>query len=212
MKKYMNSNSLKLKLVSSFLPIALFANCIAYNENLLQKPAPLDPATIAPTKPKVFLKSSFQVFSSGVPTPAHPAFQDNWNKAIQNKIKIVGIFADLTETETAADYKLEVIVEDRGEANVALAVLTGLTLYLFPSTASDHFKVTLNVADKKGNKLGTVIKEEKIVLWQQILLLFGLPFLFPPSVAKQAQNDLLDAIFVEAYHQGYFSKDKPKKK
>ncbi|TGK31008.1 hypothetical protein EHQ12_02895 [Leptospira gomenensis] len=208
----MNSKSLKHKLVGFFLPITFFANCIAYSENLLQKPAPLDTTKIGYTKPKVFLKTAFQVFLSGAATPAHPLFQENWNKALQNKIKTVGIFADITENESTADYRLEVIVEDRGEANVALAVLTGLTLFLFPSTASDHFKVTLNVADKKGNKLGTVVKEEKIVLWQQILLLFGLPFFYPPSVAKQAQEDLITAIFVEAYHQGYFSKDKPKKK
>ncbi|WP_205279036.1 hypothetical protein [Leptospira ainlahdjerensis] len=103
-------------------------------------------------------------------------------------------------------------LEDNGNTNNGSEIFTGLTLYVFPSTASDHFKLTLNVLDSNEAKIGTVIKEEKVVLWQQLFPIFALPFYYFPSVVKQTQDDLITSVFAEAYHQGYFFKNKAKKK
>ncbi|TGL98016.1 hypothetical protein EHQ76_13355 [Leptospira barantonii] len=205
----MNTNNVSKILF--VLAIGSFMNCIAYTSDLLQKPNPVDPATVT-VKPKVFLKTSFKIVANGNNAPINVAFQNNWTNAIVGKAKNIGLFSEITNNEFATDYVLDIALEDNGEANQALAVLTGLTLYIFPSTASDHFKMTMTVYDGNGTKIGSVFKEEKIVLWQQLLLIFGMPFYYFPSTVRETQDALITSTFAEAYHQGYFSKAKPKKK
>ncbi len=50
--------------------------------------------------------------------------------------------------------------------------------------------------------LGVVTKSEKVTLWQQIFLIFVMPFNFLPSVVGQTFEDLHRATLLEAQAKG----------
>lgn len=69
---------------------------------------------------------------------------------------------------------------DRGNANLPLAFLSGLTLLLLPANAKDELTMTTVLRDKTGNELGTYTKSQQLSTWIQLFLVFATPV----SIAK----------------------------
>jgi hypothetical protein len=142
--------------------------------------------------------------NGSAPTTHSPQYIEIWEKAIIEEGKSSGLFSEVAINNTTSDITAEFEISDKGEANVGLAFLTGLTLYLFPSSATTVETVKATFKNKAGKVLGVYEKKEKNVFWQQILLIFVAPFKWPLSVGKEIKVDLMHAIYKDAADQTIF--------
>lgn len=55
-------------------------------------------------------------------------------------------------------------------------MLTGFTLYIIPSSASDSYQVTTTYRDANANVITKTDGHLKHTLWQQLFLVFAMPF------------------------------------
>jgi hypothetical protein len=78
-----------------------------------------------------------------------------------------------------------------------------LTLYVLPSSASDHLTIRTTFRNGEGDVLGETTMTETVTLWQQLFLVFVMPFKFPPTVTNETIDDLFRASLVEAASKGY---------
>jgi hypothetical protein len=135
-----------------------------------------------------------------VPTIAVANWTDNALKAYRES----GFFAKVSRSPAKTDLVAEIEIVDRGEANFAMAFLSGLTFTILPSTAWDEFTVSTVFKDQDGNVLGEYENRERVTMWIQLLLILGMPFAFPGSVASDALSDVHYKTLQDAYRDAIF--------
>ena len=85
---------------------------------------------------------------------------------------------------------------------MAMAFLTGLTLYLIPSTAHECLSIKTTYKDKNGAVLGSSDKAECFDFWQQLFLFPAMFSNFPGSVTKEVLFDLNRNTILESRAKG----------
>lgn len=110
-----------------------------------------------------------------------------------------GLFSDVKTEPAETDLRAEINIIDRGEGNKTMAALTGFTLYLIPSSATDAVTVSTTLKDRHGATIGTFQKQEAHTLWQQLFLVFAMPF---RSKEEPLVYDLNRATILEALANG----------
>lgn len=113
-----------------------------------------------------------------------------------------GLFSAVGTDLQDANLIADISVIDDGQANMGMAFLTGLTLYIVPSSATDTYKLTANITDQKTGKIETIQLEDSVTQWQEILLLPLMPFKFTPVVAGGVQNTLFDNLALKIAESG----------
>ena len=83
-----------------------------------------------------------------------------------------------------------------------MAVLTGLSLYLIPSFATDSFVFDAKVSSPHVSQTWEIHLEDFVTQWQQLLLFPLMPFTMSPIVASGVQKNLLRNVVVELDRQG----------
>ncbi len=91
----------------------------------------------------------------------------------------------LRDGREGQDYALAVDVTDDASPNIALAVLSGLTLTMLPAVASDDFTITASLQSPDGKDLGRRRIRQKMTTLIQFFTIFGMPFAAPSSVEKE---------------------------
>lgn len=99
-----------------------------------------------------------------------------------------GLFEVATRRE--ADYHLQVKVFDDAHPRLGLAILSGITLTLFPAVASDYYTIEAVLKDRAGRVIAERRTEETVTTMIQLFMLFGLPFA-PPGRAGEAMLHML---------------------
>ncbi|BDA77646.1 hypothetical protein LPTSP3_g05760 [Leptospira kobayashii] len=130
-------------------------------------------------------------------------FLKYWEEAAIKEGKGSLLFTSVEAQLPKSDYTLDLEVLEIGDPNIPMALLTGLTLYVIPSYVSIEWKV-IGTFKKAGKVIGVIEKKEKLTLWQQIFLIFVMPFKFPVSVANETRQDLFFAVYKEANQKGFF--------
>jgi S1-C subfamily serine protease len=103
---------------------------------------------------------------------------------------------EIVTTPSDAEYHLAIQSHDSAKPNLALAFLTGLTLYLIPSVSVDSYQTTVTIRDATGREIGSRVYHHELQLVQHIILLLGTPFATIGSVSRTMwQEILLDAAF-----------------
>jgi len=133
---------------------------------------------------------------------AHPETWEDWSRYTINAYEDSAMFSTVRESGDKADLEAEVVVVDRGDPNRLFARITGLTLYIIPSKVTHEITVKTTIRDGDGNTLGAFEKSETVTLWQQLLLVFAMPFNLPESVNREAVYDLNHATIKEAHGLG----------
>ncbi|MDY6952467.1 MAG: hypothetical protein SWE60_13215 [Thermodesulfobacteriota bacterium] len=133
---------------------------------------------------------------------AHPKTMKTWRGQTIKAYEDSGMFSVVREGADEADLEAEVMIVDKADPNSFFAFITGLTLYVIPSKATDKFTVQTTIRDREGKTVGTFERSETVSLWQQVLLILAMPFNWPSSVAKEALYDLNRATIMDAYSQG----------
>lgn len=103
-----------------------------------------------------------------------------------------------------SDITAEMRVIHSGGYSRALAVLSGLTLTVIPSTAVDEFEVRTDFKDAMGNVLASTRKIGGVRAWIHITLVFLMPFFWPGSQSDAVVYDLSRASLIEAAASGAF--------
>lgn len=95
-----------------------------------------------------------------------------------------------------ADYRLAIRVRNDANPNIAMAMLTGLTLYLIPSKATDSFTTDVQLIDKAGNQVAKKRYKHDLEMWQQLFLVFGAPFATLSGVSETMWREVIQDVAV----------------
>jgi hypothetical protein len=115
-----------------------------------------------------------------------------------------GLFSQVSSGLGTTDLRAEVRFVDNGHGSLAMAFLTGLTLYLIPSSATDELTVKTTIKDANGNLLGSFEKAESITQWQELFMVFAMAGHSADTVSKSTVYDLHRATITEAHANGLF--------
>lgn len=141
---------------------------------------------------------SGKIAMNGKSADAQPAMVKQWETIMVDTYKDSGLFSDVSKGMSGSDLRAEITIKDEGKANMGLAFLTGLTLYIIPSRAQDTFIVQTTFRNADGEILGTIEKRESVVVWQQLFLVFVGPFTVSSNGAKAVLSDITKATLLEA--------------
>ena len=92
---------------------------------------------------------------------------------------------------------------NEGSFSLFMTLLTGLTIYIIPSSATESFTLTTSFKDADGKELGVVTVTESGTLWQQFFMIFFAPGRSINGVFDEILRDLSRATVVEAMELGY---------
>lgn len=155
------------------------------------------------TKKTIDVNLAFSASLNGAPiTTGNEMARQRLAKKCVERLKQSGLFSDVSENLANPDLKVDVNVEDVGEGSMAMAALTGLTLYVVPSKARDTYRLSAKVTDMKSGKKAEIKLEDSITQWQQIFLLPLLPFKSTIAEANTCQNKLFDNLALEIQKTG----------
>lgn len=90
-----------------------------------------------------------------------------------------------------------------GSLNVFMAILTGLTIYVIPSSATETYTLTTRFTGADGSELGVITKTESGTMWQHLFMIFFAPGRSINGVFDEILRDLSRATVVAARQRGY---------
>lgn len=102
------------------------------------------------------------------------------------------------------DMSIEVNVSRKVKSSTFFSVLTAMTLYLIPRRVIEEITITTRFLDRRGELVGMVEKNDSIITWHQLFMLFVLPFGPPGSVKHETILDLNRSTILEAHSDSYF--------
>ena len=171
----------------------LLTGCISYSSNQLAQVQTWPPAASGTDKPTAYIRVEGQYQHNDQPRSG--GFnQAGLEKLILKQYQDSGLFSRVGTTEQEADLYINVSVNNHENSSTAAAFITGLTLFIIPSTASNTLSMQTEFMDGSGKLLGSVEKHETITTWMQLLLVFALPFSeSTDKVLTQLSQSSLDA-------------------
>ena len=151
-------------------------------------------------KPTVNVSLSFRQYMNGQPLNIGVKIvEDAMQKMIIERFEESGLYSVVSVNNPNPDVSVVVDMKDEGTGSYGMAILTGLTLYIIPSSATDSFVVKAKVKNNKTGVEKTVEVEDFVTLWQEILLLPFLPFNFPPSVNQDVLKNIMDTVAIKVH-------------
>lgn len=187
--------------ISCSLLVSFFCSCASFRAGNLPPISQWPPAQVEKEK-SISLIISGESIVNGKDTEVNSRMLSIWRDQTFAAYRESGLFSFVEVGLAENDLRAEVKILDQGSYNAGLAFLTGFTLYLIPSKASDEFIVKTTIKDEEGNTLGSFEKSENINFWQQLFLIFALPANSPISVPEETLYDLNRATIIEAHSQG----------
>ena len=179
------------------------SGCASFRAGLLA-PTTDWPPPAAAKKKSISVAVSGTAVISGKATDAPQQMIDLWRQRTWAAYEESGLFSDVRTGLEATDLRAEIRIEDRGDPNIALAVLCGLTMTLIPVKASDELTMRTVYKDAEGNTLASIEKAETVNTWIQMFLVFVMPAKFPSGVVKGVLTDLNRATISAAQAQKVF--------
>ncbi len=155
--------------------LLLLAGCISYSNHELAQVEQWPPAAPAQHKPTAYLKIDSQYLMNDE-QQAGGFNQAGLEKLVLQQYQSSGRFSRVTSAQQTSDLYVSVHVSNHERGSFAAAFITGLTLFIIPSTASNELTMQTVFKDASGKVLGSVEKRESITTWMQLLLIFALPF------------------------------------
>ena len=157
----------------------------------------------ATRKPSIGLTVTLENSLNGKPIDAGAAtLLEKASVQIQELYYESGLFSEVRRTTEDTDLVAIIRIKRSEDGSLAMAFLTGLTLYVLPSSADITWNVRTEFRDRDGKTLGTIEKTEVVTLWQQ-LFLFPVMFVkFPIPVIWGAFDDVHRATLVQAKAEG----------
>ena len=137
------------------------------------------------------------------PIETNVKFLDKWRIQVVSAYESSGLFSAVKGGAEKADIRAEISITDKGEGSIALAFLTGFTMFMIPSHVHEGFIIKTTYKDNSGNTLGSFEKSEFADTWIQLFMFPVMPFK-PPSTYEALLFDLNRNTIIEANHKGVF--------
>ncbi|MCH4880445.1 hypothetical protein EQV97_24125 [Pseudomonas sp. TMW22090] len=160
------------------LSVILMSGCASYSMHELP-PLQAWPLTAdaAQQKPTTFVRATaFYQANGGEGRTVAGAPAALWESAIVDAFRESGRFSRVTTDKVDSDIYAEATLYNNEQYSVVSAVVTGLTMFIIPSTAKNTFTLETVFKDKDGKELGRIRKSESVRTWMQLVLIVALPF------------------------------------
>ena len=183
------------------LSVVSLSGCAAFRwgEDL---PPVLWPISKEPGKQSIgLLVTGESSFNGAIKDPSQRAIAA-WQEAAARAYKDSGLFSDVKIGAAETDLRAEIHFIDRGQVNLALAVISGLTMTVIPAKDQDEFTVKTTLKNKAGQDLGTFEKKDTVSRWVQLFLIFLMPYNWPNTVVTELLYDLNRDTINQAFGAG----------
>ena len=188
-----------MNIARTLISIALLAltGCASFPGNVLPKVTTFPKST---DKPSAYVSLSFRQYLNGQPLNlAVKSGESRLQAKLVERFGRSGLYSLVAATNQNPDITITVLVKDEGSGSIGMAFLTGLTLYIVPSSATDLYKVSAIVKNNRTGIESTVELEDFVTQWQEIILLPLLPFTMAPVVANGVQNNIMDTLAIRVH-------------
>ena len=181
-----------------------FWGCAQFREGNLPPISSWPPESRAEKK-SISIIVSGEAIVNGVEHEANSNMVEKWRAQTVKAYRDSALFSEVHAGFKESDLQAQVKIVDQGEFSIGMAILTGLTLYLIPNSATDEVIVKTTFKDHEGKTLGSFTKSEALTFWQQLFLIFAMPFHSPATVTEETLYDLSRATIIEANSQDFIS-------
>jgi len=146
-------------------------------------------------KPRVYVSLVAEHQFNGTPA-AGGVDAVRWQQALVDTYSASGLFQQVTTQKVESDVYAHAHLLNQEKGVLAMAYITGFTLFLVPSKFDNVLTLETVFKDRDGKVLGTVRKSETITTWMQTLLIFAAPFNPGPDavIRELAQSSLQEAL------------------
>lgn len=188
--------------------LAMLSGCMTYNEEMLRKvPEVKAPARAAVIETKVgdFIQRLNREGTNAGPL-SNTALANQVIKLIMDRWEDLGIVADYGkpgEIKGTPDYTLILSGARDEEGSIGLAVLSGLTLMLLPTSSTLTYDLNVELIDNKTSRHYEAKAKNAVTTVMEILFLPALPFSWIGG--KHAVDDIADHLYHELHAQGAFA-------
>ena len=152
-------------------------------------------------RPSAYIPLRFMVDLSGGEKPGHEVNGPlpTLRELIEKTAKDAALFRSLTFDSFQAagvDHVLQIEITNYGSAGKAATAgfITGLTLFIVPTAATDNYKLTAKLFDGKGQLLKTYSYDDAVTTWIGIWLL-PLAGKTPKSVTADVLENMVRTLF-----------------
>lgn len=196
-----------MKQIKLLLIVCLFSflliGCASFSGGKLPVVDNLPDKSNFKNKPSVYLEVNFYTDTTG--TQKNPVENITAKKGfielVEKVTKEANLFSNYTLDRLKAkemDYTIQ--VEMLNYANVGTArlmgFLTGLTLYIIPSCATDNYKLTARIIDRSGKELGKYQVEDYISTWFHLFMIPFAPGRDTNTVVNDVHINMLKNLFL----------------
>lgn len=193
-----------MKFIQSLVLILLFVSCAAWRVNDSEKVTKFPSEMRKMKKVGIYLNfHTFNVYYNGElkKDAINEQKKREAKELIKKAYKETKMFR-LT-SKKKAEYIVDIELTQEGESNFNQAIFTWMTLYLYPSKATDKFTVKTVFKDQSGEVQAEVVKSDTVVMWQQLFMIFAMPFMYPYSELKEVVTDLNKESILEIFHEPF---------
>ena len=184
----------------ALLLVSINAGCITTREGQLP-PITQWPPEGKSAKPFISLAVSGKAFMNekeqDVPATA---LVHQWRALTVRAYQESGLFSDVKPEAGDTELRAEIVITDHGEGSKAMSLVTGFTMFLIPSSATDAITVSTTLKDRSGATIVAFRKQETSTLWMQLFLGVAMPF---RTKEEPLVYDLNRATILEARAKGY---------
>ena len=191
-----------IKLISTTALLAVFASgCASFPADGVPPVGKLPDKSAFRNKPSVFLDAKLTTDMSGgknAPAENKPG-TDRFKEVVEKATKDSNMFGNYTMDPFKGrdmDYtvKLELLNHGSSGAAAASGFITGLSLFIIPGAATDHYKLTAAVTDRSGRKLATYELNDSVKTWIGI---WFIPLMgkSPATVVPEVWENMVKTVF-----------------
>ncbi|QBG48255.1 hypothetical protein EGM51_12950 [Verrucomicrobia bacterium S94] len=154
-------------------------------------------------KKSIYVDLAFSGRVNGEPWPRTDANNRAFleNALIQN-LKESGMFSRISNRESDADLQLLVAVINDKEKDSSNATLSALTLFLYPNTETDTFRLLASVKDSATGKTQRIQLQDGVIRRQQLLLGLLAPFKPHGLELEKSTDRLMNNLILEMHKTG----------
>ncbi|WP_372799122.1 hypothetical protein [Pontiella sp.] len=154
-------------------------------------------------KKTVFVDLAYAGKLNGEPWTKH----DKRNQAyleerLIREIEDSGMFSLVSDGLKTTDIQIYAAVINDKEKSSSNMTRSALTLFLYPNTETDHFRLMANVVDRTTGRKETIRLEHRVVRRQQLLLGLLAPFKSHAAELEDCTDRLMENLVLEIHKAG----------
>ncbi|MEI7014867.1 hypothetical protein [Leptospira licerasiae] len=153
-------------------------------------------------KKKVLFVCEWSYLING--NPLETQFQKGYSEKSTRNLKVEFDKLDFLTFQTGGDdfdYKLIIKHKTESNTNFGLNFLSAITLLIIPGMSEKNYQIDYQLFDRNGNTIKRSSFRAGQEYYQQILLIFVMPFKFPLSEENNVLRHFAKSVTSDLYHE-----------